>query len=155
MKYATLLDTAAGIFSINPPLVTHILHQPLIAPHLLHALQHYFNSGYHTTLWDTLLMAIPKPNTSTTNPKRTHPIMVTSIWYHLLMKLFVAYLMLHLPTCLPPPNMASVGFNPVWTRGTTAHGTHTYAQYRSHYSTHLLGLWLGMLSILIVFSCER
>ena len=70
-------ETTAGIFGINPPLITHLLCQPHIAPHLLHALQHYLDSADYTPLWDTLLTAIPKPHRNTTLPKNTRPISVT------------------------------------------------------------------------------
>ena len=91
-------DSAVGIFGINPAIILQLLLQPLVAPRLLDALTQFLHAGDSTPLWDTLLTAIPKPNRDTSQPKNTRPISVTSIWYRLLMKVFVHHLKPHLST---------------------------------------------------------
>ena len=46
-------------------------------------------------------------------------------------------------------------FNPAQTHGTATCGTSIHEWHGFHYAVHLLGLWLGTLSKLVVSSCER
>ena len=90
-------NTAPGPFGIKVGCLTYLLRVDFFAGLITAGLQCLLDLLPAPDMLASYLMAIPKPDHPTNVPSNVHPILVTSAWYQLLMRIFVCHLSPELP----------------------------------------------------------
>ena len=85
-------NTAPSPFGIEVGYLTYLLRVDFLAGLITAGLQHLLDLLPALDLLASYLTAIPKPDCPTNVPSNLHPILVTSTWYRLLMRIFVCRL---------------------------------------------------------------
>ena len=81
--------SAPGVFGLDIGLVASLLRVPLFANVLTCALSRLLLEGAAPPLLSTLLTALPKDRAPSVLASRYRPISVSSVWYRILMRVFV------------------------------------------------------------------
>ena len=100
-------NTAPGPFGIEVGCLTYLLCVDFLAGLITAALQCLLDLLPAPDLFASYLTAIPKPDRPTNVPSNLRPILVTSAWYRLLMRIFVRCLSPELPHVMSRHNMGS------------------------------------------------
>ena len=95
-------NTAPGPFGIEVGCLTYLLRVDFLAGLIMAGLQRLLDSPPAPDLLASYLMVIPKLDHPTNVPSNLCPILVTSPWYRLLMRIFVRRLSPELPQVISP-----------------------------------------------------
>ena len=93
---------ATGAFGVNVGALKCLLAHDPMALLITDSLQWVLMDGCEPSLLATLLTALPKPGKDPGSPSNLRPINVTSIWYHIIMSIFVSRLRSYLTSILSP-----------------------------------------------------
>ena len=91
---------ATGAFGVDVGALKCLLaHGPMVCL-ITDSLQRVLVEGCEPSLLVTLLTALPKPGKDPGSPTNLRPISVTSIWYRIIIRVFVSRLLLYLKSLL-------------------------------------------------------
>ena len=91
---------ATGAFVVDVGALKCLLAHGPMAHLITDSLQRVLVEGCEPSLLATLLTVLPKPGKDPGSPTNLRPISVTSIWYHIILRVFVSRLRPYLTSIL-------------------------------------------------------